>query len=109
MRAGGTRWGEVNINRFLRWLDKPIDLLLWLGLIAGVLMMLHVSVDVAGRYLFNHPIEGTTEIVAAYYMVLVAYLPWAWLARDDRHIVAGFFKRIGSPVSTAGSKSASSV
>ncbi len=85
------------MNCLFRWLDKPIDLLLWLGLIAGVLMMLHVSVDVAGRYLFNHPIEGTTEIVAAYYMVLVAYLPWAWLARGDRHIVAGFFKRIGSP------------
>ena len=85
------------MNRLLRWLDKPIDLLLWLSLAAGLLMMLHVSADVAGRYLFNRPIESTTEVVAAYYMVLAAYLPWAWLARHDRHIVAGFFQRIGSP------------
>lgn len=88
--------GESDMDRLLGWLEKPINLLLWIGLVAGLLMMLHVSADVAGRYLFNHPIEGTTEIVAAYYMILVAYLPWAWLARHDRHIVAGFFKRIGS-------------
>jgi TRAP-type C4-dicarboxylate transport system permease small subunit len=87
----------TRMKRLLRWLDKPIDVLFWIGLAAGVLMMLHVSADVAGRNLFNRPIEGTTETVAAYYMVLAAYLPWAWLARSDRHIVAGFFKRIGSP------------
>ena len=50
-----------------------------------------------GRYVFNRPLEGTTEIVAAYYMVLVAYLPWAWLASRDRHIVAGMFQHIGTP------------
>jgi TRAP-type C4-dicarboxylate transport system permease small subunit len=84
------------VNRLLGWLQKPIDALLWLGLAAGFLMMMHVTVDVAGRYLFNRPLEGTTEIVAAYYMVVVAYLPWAWIASRDGHIVAGFFKRIGS-------------
>jgi TRAP-type C4-dicarboxylate transport system permease small subunit len=85
------------MDRLLRWLQWPIDVLLWLGLIAGFLMMAHVSVDVASRYLFNRPLEGTTEIVAAYYMVLAAYLPWGWVAAHDRHIVAGFFKRIGTP------------
>jgi TRAP-type C4-dicarboxylate transport system permease small subunit len=85
------------VDRLLIWLQKPLDALLWLALAAGFLMMLHVSVDVAGRYLFNRPLEGTTEIVAAYYMVAVAYLPWAWVASHDRHIVAGFFKRIGTP------------
>ena len=64
-------------DRLLRWLERPIDLLSGSRLVAGFLMMLHVSVDVTGRYLFNRPIDGTTEIVAAYYMVLVAYLPWA--------------------------------
>jgi TRAP-type C4-dicarboxylate transport system permease small subunit len=85
------------MDRLLRWLRKPIDLLFWLGLLAGFLMMVHVTADVAGRYLFRHPLEGTTEIVAAYYMVLVAYGPWAWIARHDRHIVAGVFQRIGTP------------
>ncbi len=85
------------MDRLLRWLQKPIDVLLWLALLAGVLMMTHVTIDVASRYLFNRPLEGTTEIVAAYYMVVVAYLPWAWIARHDRHIVAGVFQRIGTP------------
>jgi len=85
------------MNRLLAWLQKPIDLMLWLALLAGFLMMTHVTVDVACRYLFNRPLEGTTEIVAGYYMVVAAYLPWAWLASRDRHIIAGVFQRIGTP------------
>jgi TRAP-type C4-dicarboxylate transport system permease small subunit len=85
------------VNRLLSWLQKPIDVLLWLSLLAGFLMMVHVTADVASRYLFNRPFEGTTEIVAAYYMVLVAYLPWAWIASRDKHIVAGMFQHIGTP------------
>jgi TRAP-type C4-dicarboxylate transport system permease small subunit len=85
------------MNRLLRWLQKPIDLLLWLSLLAGFLMMMHVTIDVTGRYVFNRPLDGTTEIVAAYYMVMVAYAPWAWLASRDRHIVAGMFQHIGTP------------
>jgi len=85
------------MTRLLAWLQKPIDLMLWLALAAGFLMMMHVTIDVASRYLFNRPFEGTTEIVAGYYMVAVAYLPWAWLASHDRHIVAGVFQRIGTP------------
>ena len=75
----------------------PIDALFWLGLLAGFLMMLHVTADVTGRYVFNRPLEGTTEIVAAYYMVMVAYLPWAWISRRDNHIVAGMFQHFGTP------------
>jgi TRAP-type C4-dicarboxylate transport system permease small subunit len=85
------------MDRLPNWLQRPIDFLFWLGLVAGFLMMAHVTVDVACRYLLNRPLEGTTEIVAGYYMVVVAYLPWAWLARHDRHIVAGVFQRIGTP------------
>src|SRR3981189_2633103 len=85
------------MNRLLRWLQKPIDLLLWLSLFAGFLMMMHVTIDVTGRYVFNRPWDGPPEIVAAYYMVMVAYAPWAWLASRDRHIVAGMFQHIGPP------------
>jgi TRAP-type C4-dicarboxylate transport system permease small subunit len=85
------------MDRLLRWLQKPIDLLFWLSLLAGFLMMVHVTVDVTGRYFFNRPLDGTTEIVAAYYMILVAYCPWAWVASRDNHIVAGLFRHIGSP------------
>jgi TRAP-type C4-dicarboxylate transport system permease small subunit len=85
------------MDRLLTWLQRPIDLLLWLSLVAGFLMMAHVAVDVAARYLLNRPLEGTTEVVAAYYMVAVAYCPWAFIASRDRHIVAGMFQHIGTP------------
>ena len=69
---------------------------MWLGLIAGFMMMVHVSIDVTGRTLFNHPFSGTTEIVAGWYMVACAYLPLAWITRTDNHIVAGVFEHIGT-------------
>lgn len=83
--------------RLIRWLELPIQGLFWLGLAAGVLMMCHVTVDVIARTVFNRPLPGTTEIVAAYYMVAVAYLPWAWLALNNQHLAAEFFTRKVSP------------
>jgi TRAP-type C4-dicarboxylate transport system permease small subunit len=84
------------VERLLRWLEIPINLLLWIALIAGFLMMIHVSADVTGRTFFNRPLQGTTEIVSGWYMVAICYLPWAWLTRNDNHIVAGVFERIGT-------------
>jgi TRAP-type C4-dicarboxylate transport system permease small subunit len=84
------------VERLMRWLEVPIHLLLWIAMIAGVLMMMHVSVDVTGRTFFNRPLQGTTEIVSGWYMVAICYLPWAWLTRNDNHIVAGVFERIGT-------------
>jgi TRAP-type C4-dicarboxylate transport system permease small subunit len=86
----------ATIERLLRWLEIPINLLLWIGLIAGFLMMIHVGVDVTARTAFNHPLPGTTEIVGGWYMVAICYLPWAWITRHDNHIVAGVFERIGT-------------
>ena len=85
------------VNRLLRWLDVPINLLLWVGLIAGFAMMVHVGIDVTGRTFFNRPLMGTTEIVANWYMVAIAFLPWAWIEQRNSHIVAGMFERIGGP------------
>ncbi len=85
------------VRRLIRWLEIPINLMLWLGLIAGFLMMMHVSVDVTARTVFNRPFAGTTEIVAGWYMVAIAFLPWAWLERNNSHIVAGMFEHLGSP------------
>ncbi len=89
------------MDRALRWLAIPIYALMWVGLLAGFLMMMHVTVDVTGRTVFNHPFSGTTEIVAAYYMVATAYLPWAWIAARDAHIRVELFTRFASPRFTA--------
>jgi len=85
------------MQRLLKLINYPIDLTFWIGMVAGVLMMLHVSADVAARTFLNSPIEGTTETAAAYYMVAVAYLPWAWLARNDAHIRVEMFTSYASP------------
>jgi TRAP-type C4-dicarboxylate transport system permease small subunit len=85
------------MQRLLKLINYPIDLTFWIGIVAGVLMMLHVSADVAARTLLNSPIEGTTETAAAYYMVAVAYLPWAWLTRGDAHIRVEMFTSYASP------------
>ena len=40
-----------------------------------LLMMIHISVDVFMKYVFNAPLQGTLEIVSSYYMVLGVFLP----------------------------------
>ncbi len=61
------------------------------GGIALVLMMLHIVADVATKYLFNDPIDGTTEIVAAYYMVAVVFLPLAYVTFTEGHLIVELF------------------
>ena len=67
-----------------------MNLVMWIAMAAGALMMLHVVVDVTARWAFNSPLEGTAETVTYYYMVTVAFLPWMWLARNDGHIKVDF-------------------
>jgi TRAP-type C4-dicarboxylate transport system permease small subunit len=89
------------MDRLLERLEGPIKILMWLGLMAGFFMMVHITLDVIGRTVFNHPLAGTTEIVSAYYMVAVAYLPWAWVALNNGHITVELFTRRASPQTIA--------
>ena len=84
------------MDRLLRWLEGPIHVLMWVALLAGFLMMAHISLDVAGRALWK-PVMGTPEIVSGYYMIAVAYLPWAMIARNDDHIMVELFTRALPP------------
>jgi TRAP-type C4-dicarboxylate transport system permease small subunit len=81
------------MERLLKLLEVPNRLLLRLSLLAGFLMMLHVAVDVAARAFFNRPLAGTNEIVSAWYMVAIAFLPWAHIAQWDGHIRVELFTR----------------
>jgi TRAP-type C4-dicarboxylate transport system permease small subunit len=62
-------------------------ILAWIGGFALILMMLHIAADVVARYIFNAPLHGTVEIVSAYYMVAVVFLPLAMIERLNGHIV----------------------
>jgi len=67
-------------------LGRLIDATTLLGAIAVFLMMAHITVDVAGRFLFRSPLPGTLVFVSNYYMVAVAFLSLAYAERRDAHI-----------------------
>lgn len=71
--------------------EKLSWLLLWIGAIALLLLMLHVSADVAGKYIFNRPIPGTLEVVANYYMVACVFLPLAFVQLRRQHLFVEMF------------------
>lgn len=54
-----------------------------LGLIA---LLLHVSAEVIARNAFGWPIPATNQVVSHYYMVLIAFLPLAWVERSKAMI-----------------------
>jgi TRAP-type C4-dicarboxylate transport system permease small subunit len=56
-----------------------------------LIMMLHIVVDVTGRYLFNNPLPGTLESVTYYYMVAVTALPFAYVTRSQGQISVEMF------------------
>lgn len=81
------------MDKLKKWLEMPINGLLWIAILAGLAMMLHVSTDVAMRTA-KYPLGGTNEIVSAFYMVAIAYLPWIWIARNEGHIKVDLFTRM---------------
>jgi TRAP-type C4-dicarboxylate transport system permease small subunit len=63
-------------------------ILIILNLISVVvifLMAVWVFCDVTGRYVFNHPIPGTTELVKCY-IVAIVFLGIAYTMNQKRHI-----------------------
>ena len=82
------------IDRILEWWSRA---LLALAILAGLAMMLHVTVDVFARTVFHSPLSQTNQMVAAYYMIAVAFLPIAILGKHDNHIVADVFTEFMGP------------
>lgn len=69
-----------------RWLERAINLTTVIGSIAVVLMMIHITVDVVGKFIFFQPVPATITLVSNYYMVVVAFLPLALAERRNSHI-----------------------
>ena len=78
-------------DRIDRLVNQAGGALAFAGAAAIVLMMLHICVDVTGRYFFNHPLPGTLETVTYYYMVMVTALPFAYVTRSQGQIVVEMF------------------
>ena len=80
-----------------RVLGRPITALTILGGVAMLLMTVHIVADVVGRMVFNHPLNGTTEIVSAYDMVALIFLPLAYVTQHEGHIKVELFTRTWPP------------
>ena len=68
-----------------------------IGAIGVVLMLLHVGTDVAMRNISGRPIPATNEIVSSYYMVLITFLPLAWIERRNGMVSVEFIDWILGP------------
>lgn len=51
----------------------------YVGALAVVAMMLHISIDVFLRDVFRYSMNTVPEVVARYYMTALAFLPLGWL------------------------------
>lgn len=63
--------------------DRVGSILAALASVGVVLMMLHICGDVVLRAISGRPLPATVEIVSRYYMVLIAFLPLAWVERRN--------------------------
>lgn len=79
------------LDRVDRLLDLWSRALLAVAILAALAMMIHVSVDVFARTALNAPLRQTNQVVAAYYMIAVAFLPLAWAERRGDMIVVEVF------------------
>ena len=62
-----------------------------IGGVAIMAMMGLIVADVAMKYLLNDPIDGTTAIVAAYFMVALVFLPLAHVTLSSGHLLVELF------------------
>lgn len=74
-------------------LDRLATVLMWVSCFFTLLMMAHVTVDVFMRVVFNSPLVGTFEVVSYYYMVMVMYLPLAYVSMTEGQIIVELFTR----------------
>ena len=61
--------------------DKLSRMLAFVAAIGVLAMMIHVCADILSRVLTGASLPATVEMVSYYYMLLVAFLPLAWVER----------------------------
>ena len=71
------------IDGAIRWLS---NVLAAIGGIALILMMVQTVADVVADQFFSRPIPGNLEVISVYHMVLVVFLPLAFIERRHEHI-----------------------
>lgn len=86
-------------SNILSWLSNR---LLEVGGLLLLVMMLHVTLDVAMKYLLNQPVPGTLEVVSYYYMVGAVFLPIAFVEMTRGSVAVDlFYDRMSRPLQVA--------
>ncbi len=67
-------------------LSVLVNVLAAISAVAAALMMLHITLDVILKELFNFPLPATFTIVSNYYMPAVVFLPLALAEKRQVHI-----------------------
>lgn len=70
------------------WRARSLTTVQFLSTAAMMLLMCHVLLNVLMRYGFNAPVRGTNEIVASWYMPVIAFTGFLLAQYYDRHISA---------------------
>ena len=84
----------ARLESVLRFLS---GVLVALGCVGILMMMLQITADALGRYLFTAPLPATVEFTADYYMPAVAFLAIAHVQAHRRHIVVELFTQNMAP------------
>ncbi len=88
---------EFDRDRLGRLLARLSGVTLWLGAVALVAMMVHVTADVLLKVAFSWPVAGTLEISSYIYMVGCTFLPLAHVQASRSLIVVEFFTQNLAP------------
>lgn len=81
-----------------RGMARIIRILAFLGCVVMAVMAVVVTVNVAGRFFFGHPLKGTVELVEAM-MLIVAFFAIPYTAQKRGHVrVTLIVSRFPKPV-----------
>lgn len=74
------------MTRLGRIISRVISVLSMVGTLLLLAMVLHITCDVAARYLLNKPLPGTIEIIINYHMIIIGFLSLAFTEEKNRNI-----------------------
>ena len=93
MLGSGTQgWQSMGLRGLIdRLIGYTGGGLVFVAAVAMIMLMIHIVIDVTGRYVFNNPLPGTLETVTYYYMITVTALPFAYVTRSQGQITVEMF------------------
>ncbi|NDW33079.1 TRAP transporter small permease subunit [Salipiger sp. PrR007] len=79
------------MHALIRWTNRAV---MALACAFMLLMMVHITTDVAVRFFFDGRLIGTLEIVSYYYMVVIVFLSLGYVELRGEHIRVDLFAKM---------------